>query len=335
MSTGVEIWALALLLGASGCDHTEPFSYTAPAARGPFSDAIPRQLTFNPGDDRFPSVQSGLVAYSRRLSDRKDHDWCVSVLPDTGGQLIHDLCPPGPADTLVDAWRFPALSPDTASVIFWKERGLISNLVPATRGFVRVTWSQPDSVRPILDAPYHFADGTLGNAVRQVTWPSANTLRFVAGVEYVDLFSSDTVFTSLGVTDLDLTSGALALWPGTAGATSYANSADGGIWYASGPTVQHLAPGSSTPNTIATFPHAVESLADASGVPVAIIFLVTETGASVPVLGFIQPGETVFRQMWDGAAPLAVTADASSGTVVASVLRTGSGGLGGNLWMVR
>ena len=335
MSTRVKIWALAILLGVSGCDHTEPFSYTPPALRGPFSESIPRQLTFNPGDDRFPSVQGGLVAYSRRLPDRTDRDWCVAVLPDTGGVLIHDLCPPGPADTLVDAWRFPALSPDTTSLIFWKERGLISNVVPAQRGFVRVSWSQPDSLVSVLDAPYRFPDSTLGNAVREVTWPSVNTLRFVAGVEYVTQPMVDTVFTSLGVAELDLTTGGLRILPGTAGVGSYANSADGGIWYGSGAAVLHLAPGATTPDVVATFPYAVQHVADAGGVPVAIVLFVGQAGATAPLLGYVVPGDTQFHQLWNGGAPLGVAASPSSSTIVASVLRTGPSAVGGNLWMVR
>lgn len=323
-----------LILGVWSCDHTEPFAYTPPPPRGPFSSAIPRRLTFNPGDDRFPSVQGGLVAYSQRLSDRSDRDWCVAVLPDSGGELVHQLCPPGPVDTLVDAWRLPALSPDLARVVFWKEQGLITNAVPAVRSFEMVSFAQPDSQTDVLDAPYLLPDGSRGNAVRQVTWPTASTLRFLAGVELVNTAPTDTIFLPLGVAELDLASNTLTLVAGTAGAVSYANAPDGGVWFVQpgGTVVLHLAPGATTPDTVGTSPYPIDEIANANGIPVAIVELPVDSGPPTPVLASLTPG--TFQVLYS-AAVTDLAAGPGSPNIVTPVVRLGTGGAGANLWMVQ
>lgn len=318
------------------CDHTEPFAYTPPATRGPFSLGVPRQLTFNAGDDRFPSVQGGLVAYSRRLPNREDGDWCVAVLPDTGGEILHELCPPGESDSLVDAWRYPALSPDGGQVVFWKERGLVANRVPATRDLVVAPLTQRDSLTVVLSAPYLLPDGSRANAVRQMTWPAAKTVRFVAGNEIVDLFTSDTVFTPMSVVDVDVTTGVITPLPGTLDVGTYALSDDGGIWFSrpGGKVVLHLAPGSAAPDTVVKSSLVIDQLANAGGVPVAIAEYLTQTGA-YPILGTLVVGDSIFRQLWNGTPPLSVSASPVSGVIVLQAPRVGSGlPVGSNLWMV-
>ena len=337
MFTRVEIAATAMVLSVGGCDHSQPFSYAGPAPLGPLSSATPRQITFNSGDDRFPSVQGGLVAYAFRAPERTDHDWCVAILPDTGGQRVHELCPPGPPDGFVDSYRYPAASPDTQRMVFWKEHGLLSNTVPATRSFQLVSWSDPSTLTTLLDAPYTLPDSTRGNSVREVTWPAGNTLRFIAGLEVVDLFTTDTIFTAYGVAELDLTSRALTLIPGTAGAATYANAADGGVWIMSpldGRRVVHLAPGATSGDTVATFPFPVEQLANAGGTPAGVELYVTALGIVAPLVGYVSPGDTLFHQLFAGATPAGVAANAASPVVVAPILRGPPGGPGGNLWMV-
>jgi hypothetical protein len=62
-------WLAALLV--AGCGHPDPFSGGAPATLGPFSGAVPRQLTFNFGTDLTPSwnAAESMLLYSYEALD--------------------------------------------------------------------------------------------------------------------------------------------------------------------------------------------------------------------------------------------------------------------------
>src|SRR5256885_16043705 len=113
-----------LLLLLAACDHSRPFSFT-PGTEGPWgngSGGMPRRLTFSLGDDRNAAVTGGLVVFSRlEASALATQERCLALLPVDGGTLRGEYCPRGPvslADTFVDTWTEPALSPDDRGVAY-------------------------------------------------------------------------------------------------------------------------------------------------------------------------------------------------------------------------
>src|SRR5260221_12899671 len=99
---------------AGGCNHSWPFDAGNPAPLGPRGQEVPRRLTFNPGDDRDPSVRGGEITYSRLDPDERGGERCLATLPPAGGTISAETCPglpATPADTFVDTWIRPSLSP--------------------------------------------------------------------------------------------------------------------------------------------------------------------------------------------------------------------------------
>src|SRR5258708_27498816 len=79
--------ALPVLLAAFACDHPTPPEPGSYGPQGPFSTAIPRRLTFNPGQDLTPAWLpdgSGIIYQFQRL-DEPDVDRCLGILPAAGG----------------------------------------------------------------------------------------------------------------------------------------------------------------------------------------------------------------------------------------------------------
>ena len=77
-----------------GCEHTEPFSTGAFTPEGPFSTAVPRQLTLNLGTDLVPvwkPDETGLF-YSYERTDSSQRDRCIAELPPEGGTRTLTLC---------------------------------------------------------------------------------------------------------------------------------------------------------------------------------------------------------------------------------------------------
>ena len=85
----------ASLLAAWGCGHSEPFQDPNETNNGPFSPAIPIQLTYNPGADLTPAFLPGdtLVLYSYEQSGALNPNMCIGALPVAGGTRVSDSCP--------------------------------------------------------------------------------------------------------------------------------------------------------------------------------------------------------------------------------------------------
>lgn len=100
-----------LALALAACGHSEPFTTTDPANRGPFSAASPLRLTYAGGTDLMPSFSADgewiVHTFARGTTDR---DRCVAILPATGGTRRGEVCPlPLEGAGVTDAFSFPAL----------------------------------------------------------------------------------------------------------------------------------------------------------------------------------------------------------------------------------
>jgi hypothetical protein len=275
---------LIALFGA--CGHEAPYEWTGPAPHGPISVALPRRLTFNPGDDRNPSVTAGTLVFSRLALDRGGgRERCLAFLPAEGGTLRGTVCPPppsaSPADTFIDTWVEPALSPDGQQIAFVWQQG-----APASY----YTWTRDLVIAPVLDpshptfrwqAWYVLPDGRIATAVSKTMWLGPTSLRFLASYERVFKVKgggagrlTDTVIDVFSLLDLDLATGQARVVPGADSAIAYAPApAGGGVWLVkSSDSTQLLllAQGVDTAVPIATFSGPVADLTNVSGVPVAL-----------------------------------------------------------------
>jgi hypothetical protein len=240
-----------------GCSHAEPFAPRAPAALPPFSTATPRQLTFNPGSDRMPSVANGLVVFSRTEPTRADGDQCVAELPTTGGTLRLLACAHGEvSDAVLDAWLWPAIAPDGSRLAYVLQQGQRRSDVPERRALVVAPTDSVEAAVTVATPGFPAPDGTLVNGFRKITWLDAVTLRFIGGLEVFDRTTGDTVFTPLGLFDVAIDGGTPEPVAGIDPPFAYAAGADGALWFVpvTDPVgVYRLPVGSTTPEPVTRF----------------------------------------------------------------------------------
>src|SRR2546426_3470894 len=138
----------SLLLLLAACDHSRPFSFT-PGTEGAWPGGMPRRLTFSLGDDRNAAVTGGLIVFSRlEAAALATQERCLALLPVDGGTLRGEYCPRGPvtlADTFLDTWTEPALSPDGRWVAYlWQQGSLVSVLGFYRTRLIVAPTSHPD-----------------------------------------------------------------------------------------------------------------------------------------------------------------------------------------------
>ncbi len=308
-------WLLAagLLLLAAACEHTTPLEYEPPEALPPASDGFPRRLTFNPGDDRNPSVSGGVLAFSRfDLGDERSvpggfqvAERCIALLPYEGGTISARYCPSPfavPQDSVV-TWVEPALSPDGARMAYvWQKSNLHDVRTPVRE--LRVGPAEdPEEAEPGWSAIWTMPDGRRPTTVIKPSWMGADRLRFLTGLDSVFKVKgggatrgTDTIPVAYALVDLDLTTLDVTVVPGAESAIAYAPAPDGGAWIvqlADSTRLFHLPPGSATPTEIGSFSAPVYDLANVDGVPVAgiagstveMLDLATGTSRTIGILG--------------------------------------------------
>ena len=284
-------WLLAagLALLSAACEHTTPLEYEPPEALPPASDALPRRLTFNPGDDRNPSVSGGVLAFSRfELGQTQSipggfdvAERCIALLPYEGGTISARYCPPpfaGPEDSVV-TWVEPVLSPDGARIAYvWQKSHLLDRVAPKRE--LRVAPAEsPEEAEVSWSALWTMPDGRRPTTIIKPSWLDADRLRFLAGLDSVFKVKgggstrfTDTITVAYALVDLDLATLEATVVPGADSAIAYAPAPDGGVWIvqrSDSTRLFHLPPGSATPQEIGSFSGSVHDLANVDGVPVA------------------------------------------------------------------
>src|SRR5258708_23445454 len=177
--------ALPVLLAAFACDHPTPPEPGSYGPQGPFSTAIPRQLTFSPGPDLTPAWLpdgSGIIYQFQRL-DEPDFDRCLGILPAVGGVRRSEICNTHPqsADS-TDAYGSPAVSAGgrlfyTRASDFWP----LHNLAPAYQSVVVAPLVTPLLVDSVRNLPYAVAPGgTMHYGIDNVRWLGDSAVMYVA-----------------------------------------------------------------------------------------------------------------------------------------------------------
>lgn len=227
----------ALVLVA--CNHSEPFGSEAPDPLGPPTATVPRQLTYNPWDDRSPHVSGALAAYSR-YDGRDPVSNCIALLPAEGGSLAALHCPPPPsaADTSVSTWLEPALSPDGDRVAFvWQRGARVSALAAWSHDLVVAAAEDPAAPLVTAVLPQILPGDRFANTAMDIEWSSPTALRFLAAYDSIVKVRgggasryTDTTLAPRAVMELDVTSGTIALVQGGDSVVAYATDAAGTVW---------------------------------------------------------------------------------------------------------
>ncbi len=222
MRRATTVLSLGMLL--TGCHHEAPFAPGGYGSDQPFATGSPRQITFNPGNDRAPAWlpdESGLL-YSRQVVSGSDR--CLALLPPGGGRVEREICSPGSA---ISDSTFILTEPAAAA------DGRLAYVVivsaptdKASRAaLVLGTLADPAAAQPLLSFPFTAPDTVRLDEASQLRWLDAGSLAYLAlHVGYDSARSRDTVRTGAEIVRLELggATPSMAVVPGTRDASSLA-----------------------------------------------------------------------------------------------------------------
>jgi hypothetical protein len=224
MPRSVALVSLALLLA---CSHTEPFSTPSTATDQPFNPSPPVRLTLNPGDDRVPAwlADGSAILYSAQRAVG-DHDRCLAVLPQTGGQQQSLWCDfPRGADW-TDAFLAAAVAPD-GRLAYISASSTLNGSNPELLE-VRVSPAlDPRAGSTVRRLPYPSGSSEI-TAAAQLRWLGADRLAMLAQRwrfrKECNGCTSDTLLATIGIDVLSVAEPSTppAQVPGTGNATGVA-----------------------------------------------------------------------------------------------------------------
>ena len=240
MDSGWRAFHIVTALVVAGCSHSEPFATDAPDPLGPADPSLPRQLTYNPGDDRAPNVAGTQVAFSRSDPSSERPGQCIALLPAEGGTLSATLCPPAPspADTFVSSWLEPALSPDGARLAFvWRRSARVSALAAWSYDLVVASVDSPSVPLASQSLARLLPGGRIANTAVELAWLTPDVVRFLAAYDSVIKVKgggasrfTDTITVARALIDFDVPTGAMTAVPGGDGVVAWARGPNGGVW---------------------------------------------------------------------------------------------------------
>ncbi len=175
----------AFVLAAWGCGHSEPFQDPNETSNGPFSPAIPIQLTYNPGTDLTPAFLPGdtLVLYSYEQSGALNPNVCIGSLPVAGGTRVSDSCPKSAA-ALDSTERYENPVPLNDSMIV-----LVQSARLKGNGFDAITllgtapWRAADQLVPRLEFPFASSSGVFEISADYISLTGGSDIAYLALVD--------------------------------------------------------------------------------------------------------------------------------------------------------
>jgi len=172
-----------LLLVLAGCTHGEVFSPAPHGTDRPLNDVtLPVRLTYNRGHDEnvswLPDGSGFLYTFERfRYSEG---DWCVGLMPSTGGRLRETLCAEtaGSLDS-VDAWLWPSQGADSllAFVRTTSQRGQIA---PTAQNLMVVLRDRPAWAVLQMPMPYTIPGQPIHHSASRLQWLDDQSLVYRA-----------------------------------------------------------------------------------------------------------------------------------------------------------
>lgn len=217
-----------LLLLLAACAHSEPFSGANNApVDGPFHDAQPLQLTFNPRLDTWPSwAPDERQVYYGAEDPGPEFDVCLQALPIAGGTATPLACPLRIADDTTEILDNPV---SDGSRLAWI-RGTVRAGIPAAPFWS--LWVRPlangAAATRLQQFPETAPDGAVHDLPRFLQWLKPGVLLYL-GTQSLGCCGADTLKVGQQAVLLDLT-GATPVKtyiPGTERITAVSGSSDG------------------------------------------------------------------------------------------------------------
>lgn len=319
---------------AAACGHERPYGVEVPARQGPFTNALPRRLTFYPHDDVMPSVLGDLLVFGRQSPHEPGaygtfgREQCLAFLPLEGGTLDYELCPDRLipwTDTLVDTWLEPSLSPDGTRLAFTWQRGLRVSALGYYDTYLMVTPAGNPVDTSLFRVFVRYVETGPQNPRRadiatRITWVDAGRLRFLATYEHIDKVKgggagrvTDTTMEPLALMEADIATRTITVVPGGDGVVAYAPAPGGRIWIvrdSSADTLRLLDPATGADSVIGVFGGLVLDLVAVDGDPVAA------TGGAIERLHLADGTRTLVTGF---TGPVRRLAPAGPGRVVAEI----------------
>jgi len=332
------------IAAATACDHSQPFEFEGTDPHGPFprdsTTPLIQRLTFNTGDDRTPSVAGDEVVFSRLEPARSDGDRCIAFLPVIGGTLSRTECAGAAADTVRHAWLRPVVSPDGARIAYVAEESSAfrTPIAPRLRNLV-VAAIDNISQAIVIPHPINTTDGVVGD-FRELEWVNSETLRFIGGIGSFNGFTRDTVFTSLGLFEWNITTGSVPRIEGVTNPIAHTRAPDGGIWFVSQPdstVIFHLPAGATSAvplffdwTSISLTPVTMWDIDNFDGLPVVaanvLINPLADIQGRILVLDFASGSASA---IWRDNRPRSFAKVPGMSAIVIDVID----GAGANLWL--
>ena len=166
---------IALLLS---CSHGEPFSSPPHDTDDPFSSiGFPTRLTFNRGKDIDVSWLpdgSGFI-YTFEQFRFAEGDWCLALMPATGGRITRTLCEtrPGSEDS-VNARTRSAVEAG-GRLVYVRTANLPNREAAATHELVVATLADPEAVIAWRNGPITLPGTVTHGGLSMPRWLDANT----------------------------------------------------------------------------------------------------------------------------------------------------------------
>lgn len=175
----------ALLLAAWACSHSDPFQDPDENNSGPFSPAVPVQLTYNPGSDGAPAFLPGdtLLVYSYPQSGAINENWCIGGLPVAGGTRVSDSCPRSAA-ALDSTERYENPVPINDSIVVLVQSSRLKGTgADALTLLGTAPWRAADQLVPRQDFPFASASGVFEITANYLSLLGSGNLAYLAMVD--------------------------------------------------------------------------------------------------------------------------------------------------------
>lgn len=238
-------WRATALLLLTACAHEIPAAPMIVTLDSLPTEGAPMRLTWNPGADKgaafAPDGQT--LWYSWEDLDHRDHDFCLGVLPSSGGTRRSEVCHTRPTANpdSVNWYLWAAPHPDGKRMAWFRLsafRGAALSF-PFSGEVVLATLATPstpmriDSIRgfPFLVAPSHFHQQP-----EHLVWENDSTLLYLAvliAVEFGQGLPEDTLRSGVEVGTLTLGADGVRMGyvPGTAGASGVTPGPDNTLYF--------------------------------------------------------------------------------------------------------
>jgi hypothetical protein len=169
------------LIGLIGCGHTEPFDPPSLDNDQPFDPTPPVRLTLNRGPDRRAAwlPDGSAILYSAQLSERRDNDVCLGLLPPTGGRLLRLTCDLSPSgNNLTEALESPSPASD-GRLAFVAATSAIGALTPDNQSIALASVGDPATWQVLRTLPYTIPGGRFHGGASQIRWLGPNRLLYL------------------------------------------------------------------------------------------------------------------------------------------------------------